>query len=138
MEPTYEKFPGVDICFDMMAKKRAPALNEEGFYWLKDHATEHIEKIIREFENPRDNLPRFWLLELIAAANTPSAAAYLVEYAKYGESMRLRRWSVRFLYKMGATGRKQAYHLRFYTFEDDATTENMHALLYALFDGWKG
>jgi hypothetical protein len=62
-----------------MMQKRNPQTQEEGFHWLRQHASEHIRELIEEFGKEQDLGLRCWLLELIGSAKSPDALDSLAQ-----------------------------------------------------------
>ena len=50
---------------------------EDGFAWLRDHATDHLDELVVEFHRETDHGLRCWLLELIGYARSPLAVPLL-------------------------------------------------------------
>ena len=79
---------------DAMALMRSqdPQRQEDGFDQLLPHAAAHLDDLITEFDQERDDLGlRCWLLELISAAKSPTALPFLrVQLDGPNEALRLR------------------------------------------------
>ncbi|WP_432850568.1 HEAT repeat domain-containing protein [Amycolatopsis sp. CA-161197] len=76
-----------------MARKRDPQQREDGFHQLLPHAAEHLDELIERFEHEQDDHGlRCWLLELIAAAASPTALPILTAQLN-GPDESLRDWA---------------------------------------------
>lgn len=61
-----------------LMRSHDPQRQEDGFQHLRAHAAEHVEELIEHFEHEHhDQGLRHWLLELIAAAESPTAVSLL-------------------------------------------------------------
>jgi HEAT repeat protein len=61
-----------------LMRSRDPQKQEDGFHQLLPHAAEHLNELIKQFEQEQDDQGlRGWLLELIAAAASPTALPIL-------------------------------------------------------------
>lgn len=61
-----------------LMRSRNPQQQEDGFHKLLPHAAEHLDELIEQFEHEQDDYGlRCWLLELIAAAASPTALPIL-------------------------------------------------------------
>ncbi len=52
---------------------------EDGFFYLQSRASEYIDELLAEFQVEQEPGMRFWLIELIAEAQSPKALPTLVE-----------------------------------------------------------
>jgi hypothetical protein len=71
-----------------------PQRREEGFRHLLEHAAEHLDQLIEQFEQEKDDhgLRCCWLLELIGEARSPEAMPLLT--AQLGsDDESLRNWA---------------------------------------------
>ena len=66
---------------------------EDGFEYLRVHATEHFDELVTEFRYESDPGLRCWLLELIGHARSPKALPLYVEQL-HGSDEALRSWAV--------------------------------------------
>lgn len=80
---------GFDAAMRLM-RSHDPQRQEDGFQNLCAHAADHVEELIEHFEHERhDQGLRRWLLELIAAAESPTALPTLAaELDSSDESLR--------------------------------------------------
>lgn len=88
-------------------RRHDPQAQEDGFALLASHAGEHVDDLIAEFGRERDDPGlRRWLLELVAAARSPTALPLLVEQLSSDDES-LREWARTGLELLGT---KQARH----------------------------
>jgi hypothetical protein len=76
----------------LLMRRRDPQLAEDGFQRLRGIAAEHVDRLIDEFRRETDHGVRCWLLELIAQARSPRAAALLTAQS-HGDDESLRAWA---------------------------------------------
>jgi HEAT repeat protein len=72
------RFPGFERCLKMMRHSN-PAINEEGYGLLAPRATKFLSQLIASFWDEDNAAIRGWLVELVAAAQSPAALPFLVE-----------------------------------------------------------
>lgn len=71
-----------------------PQRQEDGFHQLLPQAAEHVDELIAEFKQERDDHGlRCWLLELIGASESPAALALLGDQLTNTDEA-LRGWAV--------------------------------------------
>jgi hypothetical protein len=76
-----------------LMRRHNPQAKEDGFRFLLPHAAEHVEELIAEFGQEReDHGLRCWLLELIGEARSPLALPVLVEQLRSDDES-LRSWA---------------------------------------------
>lgn len=80
-------------CLALM-RKNDPQLAEDGFHFLRPQAKEHINKLIKSFENEESYSIRCWLLELIGEARSCKAFPILSQQALSSDES-LRIWGTR-------------------------------------------
>lgn len=76
-----------------MIRHNNPAVNEEGFDWLKSRAAEYLPQLISAFWDEDNAVNRGWLMELIGAAKSPDALPFLLERLN-DENESIRNWAV--------------------------------------------
>jgi hypothetical protein len=90
-----------------MMRKHNPQIQEDGFYWLRPHAAEHIDALIEEFHHEKEHGLRCWLLELIGEDRSEKVLDLLRgQLASPDES--LRDWAIRGLTQLGTKAARQA------------------------------
>lgn len=76
-----------------LMRKRDPQQQEDGFHQLLPHAAEHLDELIEQFAHEQDSHGlRCWLLELIAAAASPTALPVLAAQLNSPDES-LRAWA---------------------------------------------
>lgn len=79
-------------CMKLMRASDAMT-QEDGFHWLLPRAHEHVEELIREFENEKNIGLRCWLLELLGEAKSDLALPVFQECINDNDEM-LRGWAI--------------------------------------------
>lgn len=83
---------------------------EDAFKLLRDHAAEHIDELIAEFEREEnDHGLRCWLLELIGETRSDRAFPFLAAQL-HSPDEALRGWAVRGLEYLGTKAARQALY----------------------------
>lgn len=85
------KFPGFEKCIKMMRSTNG-SISEEGFGRLESKAADYLPQLIAAFWDEDNKKMHFWLIELIGAANSPSAMSFLVERLS-DDSESIRYWA---------------------------------------------
>ncbi|MFI9504228.1 HEAT repeat domain-containing protein [Nocardia sp. NPDC052566] len=94
--PTYPQPPSTGSEFrDAMRLMRGsnPQQQEDGFHQLRQHAAEHLDDLIEQFEQEQDRRLRCWLLELIGGTKSPEALPILSAQLNNPDKS-LRDWAV--------------------------------------------
>ncbi|AMV27698.1 hypothetical protein VT84_25075 [Gemmata sp. SH-PL17] len=117
-----DRFPGFKKCLAMMRKRNGQS-REEGFHWLRPHASEYVRELVEEFGKESDHGLRCWLLELIGFAKSPAAFDFLAEQLR-GHDERLRYWAIWALKHLETNeARTLLWHARSFTFRSPGETE---------------
>ncbi|MDQ3705597.1 MAG: HEAT repeat domain-containing protein [Chloroflexota bacterium] len=102
---------------------------EDGFFALQSRAAEYIDELLAEFQVEQAPGMRFWLLELIAEAQSPKAFPTLVECLR-GEEADLWVWAIDGLQKLNTReARKALWEARSYTKATPEATAHFKARL---------
>jgi hypothetical protein len=96
-----------------LMRRHDPQAKEDGFGLLLPHAAEHVEELVAEFAQEReDHGLRCWLLELIGEARSPVALPLLVQQV-HSDDESLRSWAVRGLEQLDTKqAREQLWRAR--------------------------
>jgi hypothetical protein len=92
-----------------LMRKADPQVREDGFQLLCEHATEHVDELVAEFEREDDHGLRCWLLELIGLARSERAFPLLAAQL-YSPDEAFRVWAVRGLEDLGSKPARQVLY----------------------------
>jgi HEAT repeat protein len=93
-----------------LMRRHDPQLMEDGFGLLRDHAAEHVDELIAEFEREEnDHRLRCCLLMLIGEARSERAFPLLAEQLHSSDES-FRDWAVRGLEDLGTKAAREALY----------------------------
>jgi hypothetical protein len=90
-----------------LMRSRNPQTAEDAFHTLRPHAGDYLPELVEAFNSEPDHGLRYWLLELIGEARSPTALPMLVEHLN-GDDEPLRDWAVRGLRKLNTRPAREA------------------------------
>jgi hypothetical protein len=82
-------------------------LAEDGFDWLKDHAAEHLDRLLDEYAREKSCGLKFQFFELIVAARSPKAIPLFLQLLQDPDELR-QQDGVAGLIALGTKEAKQA------------------------------
>ncbi len=129
------KFPGFNKCIQMM-RSHDGENREDGFGWLAQHASQHVNELIEAFADNENLGLRSLLIELIGVAKSSEAFPFLATQLR-AHDWRFRKWAIVGLKNMDAKeARTLLWEARSFEMETKEDTERFRMQLASPESSW--
>ncbi len=130
-----DRFPSFKKCLAMMRSKN-PAVQEDGFHYLRPRAAEFVPQLMSEFDVETDIGLKGWLLELLGDAHDPSLLGLFKDHLR-SDNESFRYWAIRGLHLMDTKESRrllfEAYRMKL---ETPVATDRFRTELAAVRQQW--